>query len=156
MELFVIRHATAVPAREDYPDAERALTPRGARRFERVVRGLDRLGIRFDQLLHSPKLRAIETAERLVPLLDGPTEVASGLVRDPDPELLARFVGERVAVVGHEPYLDRLVSWLVLGKLERGDRFVLGKGGLAWLEGEPKPGGMTLLALLPAAVVRKR
>ena len=155
MELFVIRHATAVPGREDFPDEARALTPKGKRRFEAVVRGLERLDVRFDHLLHSPILRAVETAECLVPLLDGPTEVTAWLVGPPSRELLARLSGERVAVVGHEPGLSALVAWLVVGSPKRGEHFALGKGAVAWLDGAPKPGEMRLMALLPGSVARQ-
>ena len=40
MDLYVIRHAIAEEGREDLPDAERALTRKGRRRFRAVVRGL--------------------------------------------------------------------------------------------------------------------
>ena len=153
MELFVIRHAEAT-ARETSPDdAARPLTPRGRKRFDAVVRSLQALEVRFDRVVHSPWLRAVQTADLLAPLLDGETEVTSLLADEPSEALLGKVVGERVALVGHEPWLGETVSWLVTGD-RAGARFAFDKGGVAWLEGEPSPGGMALRALLPCRVVR--
>ena len=72
MDLFLIRHAIAEERGEGLPDAERALTHKGRARFKLVVRSLARSGFRFDRVYHSPWLRAVQTAELLAPLNDGP------------------------------------------------------------------------------------
>jgi phosphohistidine phosphatase len=150
MELFLIRHATAADGDDD--DA-RALTRKGRERFDEVVALLDALGVRFDRVLHSPKLRAVQTAERLSALVDGPFEVTNHLVGAPSKALLAACVGDRVALVGHEPRLSALLAWLVTGDAD-GGAFELKKGAVACLAGEPTPGGMTLRWLLPPKVAR--
>lgn len=71
----------------------------------------------------------------------------------PDAALLERVRGDQVALVGHAPWLDELLSLLVLGSTEAGRGFALKKGGVAWLEGEMRPGGMQLCALLPPQVL---
>ncbi len=58
MELFVIRHAIAVPGSMLLADADRPLSPKGRARFAPAVMGLQRLKVRFDRLYHSPWLRA--------------------------------------------------------------------------------------------------
>ena len=155
MELFVIRHAEATPRELSPSDPERPLTPRGTKRFDAVVKGLCALEVRFDRVLHSPWLRAVQTADRLGRLIDGQTEVTPLLASGPSPALLAKLVGDRVAVVGHEPWLGELVAWLVTGDGNAGERFPFDKGGVVWLEGAPVPGGMLLRASLPCGVVRK-
>ena len=156
MEIFLIRHAIAAPASGDMPDAARPLTPRGASRLGRVIRGLDRLGVGFDRLYHSPWTRAVETASALARLLDGSSAVEMGLAREPDEELLTRLEGERVAVVGHEPWMGQLLSLLVTGTPAHGERFPFKKAGVAWLDGErAAPGGMRLVAQLPPRVLRR-
>jgi len=120
------------------------------------------LGVELDLILTSPKRRALETAELLSDLLSGETRVTPHLAEPPGEALLAEIPQEgRVALVGHEPYLSALLGWLLFGDLLGGSvrealegRFVLKKGGVAWLEGTPRPGGMALKALLPPKVFR--
>jgi len=159
-ELFVFRHATAVPRSADLDDDARALTPRGRKRFARCVEALERLEIDLDRIYHSPALRAVETAELLVPLLEGETVVTPLLAQPPSGELLHALEGERIAVVGHEPWLSDLVSWLVFGVRiadpdGRSESPGLRKGALAWLSGPIEPGSMVLRAFLPPKTLRR-
>ena len=154
MLLYLVRHAIAAPASAERPDASRPLTPEGQRKFVAAARGMKRLGWEFDVVYHSPLLRAVQTAEHLKPLLHGPTRVLADLARAPDVELLARVDGERVALVGHEPYLSALVAWLVTGEIACGERFELKKGGVAVLAGPLRPGAMTLRALIAPKILR--
>lgn len=161
MQLFLIRHARAEDRSPDVDDAARPLTKRGRREFARAVRRLDRAGVQFDLVLHSPLLRAIETADLLTPLVDGETRVTPRLAEPPGFELLEHLTGDRTALVGHEPWLSELVFWLVTGwriheHPDHAPPFRLQKGAVAWLEGEPRPGAMTLVALLPPSALRKR
>jgi phosphohistidine phosphatase len=158
MKLYVVRHAIAEARGAESADDARGLTDEGRRRFDMGVRGLDRSKVRLDRLLHSPLRRAVETAELLVPLLraEGETEVVDELARSPTPELLEHLrSGEEVAVVGHEPWLGELVAWLATERRELAPVFELKKGAVAVLAGEPRPGGMTLEALLPPRTLRK-
>jgi phosphohistidine phosphatase len=158
-ELWVIRHGVAVEREGRYREEERPLTTVGSAEMRRVARGLRRLGVRFDHLLHSPLRRAVETAELLTPLLEGTSRVTARLVASPTEALLREIEGERVAVVGHEPYLSELIAWMVIGNRDRAASFALKKGAVASLAGEPRPGGMVLLSVLPPAVlgrVRRR
>ena len=150
MELTLIRHALA----EDGPDdAARPLSKKGRKRFEQSVKTLGSLGFRFERVLHSPKLRALETAELLKPLCDGELEATPLLTKEPGVDLWELLQGERLAVVGHEPHLSSLLSWLVTGE-PSGENFELKKGGVAQLEGEPGPAGMKLVLLLQPKVLR--
>lgn len=151
MNLYLVRHAVA---RDGEDDDARPLTPKGARRFAQAVEGLDALGVSVERVLHSPKLRAVETAELLEPVLDGHTEVTPLLARTPDAELLALLAGADAAAVGHEPWLGALCAWLVTGDPARGAAFPFKKGGVARLEGEPRPGAMRLLWLATPRMLR--
>lgn len=154
MQLFVIRHAVAVPRDAHTPDAARPLTPKGRKRWRRAVRGLERLGTTFDRLYHSPWLRAVETADALADLVEGKTVVTKELARPPTAALLEQLEGESVAVVGHQPWLGELVGLLVFGDADEGAQLVLEKGSVVCLEGKPRAGGMTLHALLSPDVLR--
>jgi phosphohistidine phosphatase len=150
----LVRHAIAVDREEGLPDESRTLTPEGAKSFVEVVDGLQVLGVRFDRLLHSPWLRAVETAELLMPLLDGESEVTPLLATAPNADLLKQIKGEHVAMVGHRPWMGELLALLVAGRVEDGERYEIKKGGVAVLEGKPTPGGMRLLALYPPRALR--
>lgn len=154
MELYLIRHAIALDAEQGQSDDARPLSEVGVQKFKEVVRGLKRLDIRLDRLYHSPKLRAVQTAELLVPLLVGETEVTPYLATDPSPELLKTLVGESVGLVGHEPWMSELCAWLLTGH-RNGGHFPFKKGGVAWLEGTPKPGGVKLMGFWPPRVLRR-
>ena len=152
MQLLLIRHAIAEDGAED--DA-RALTEKGRKRFEEVVRGLDALDLRLDLVLHSPKLRAVQTAELLAPLVDGEVQVTGLLAEAPGQALLKHLRGEAVAVVGHQPWLGELLGLLLTGETRHGAAFELKKGAVARLEGECAPGAMRLMALLQPGALRK-
>jgi len=148
MDLFLIRHAIAEDRRAGLLDSDRELTDKGRARFEVMVESLDRSGFRFDQVYHSPWLRAVQTAELLRPIAAGPITSIDGLAQAPRAELFASLEGEEVACVGHEPWMSEALSLLTTG-----DPNVLSvrfkKGGVAWLRGAPRPGAMELRALFP-------
>ncbi|MBL8862060.1 MAG: histidine phosphatase family protein [Planctomycetes bacterium] len=159
MDLWIIRHAVAEQVAPGGDDARRALTSEGRDRFARGVRGLARIGARFDLILHSPLLRAQETADLLAPLCRGETAVTPALAREPDEALLAELAGDSVAIVGHEPWLSQALAWLVFGwrvyeDAPSGSLVELKKGAAARLVGEPRPGAMRLAALYPPAALR--
>lgn len=154
MNLWLIRHGIALPEGPGVPDHERPLSPEGRERFQQAVAGLQRLGFKLDRLCHSPLRRAVETAELLMPLLHGEAVRSAALARPPDQGWLAEMVGEQVALVGHQPWMGEAVAWLTTGSIQRSGTFVFKRGGVAWLEGSPKPGRMVLRAFLPPKVLR--
>ncbi|AWR86961.1 phosphohistidine phosphatase SixA [Meiothermus taiwanensis] len=154
MELYLIRHAIALEAAPGQSDDARPLSPEGIQKFSEVVRGLKRLGVRLDRLYHSPKLRAVQTAELLVPLLEGETEVTPYLAAEPSLALLETLQGSSVALVGHEPWMGELCAWLLTTRRE-GHTFPFKKGGVALLEGPPKPGQMKLLGFWAPRLLRR-
>jgi phosphohistidine phosphatase len=160
VELFLFRHAEAEPRTAEIADEIRALTPRGRERFVACVEALERLEIDFDRIYHGPWLRAIQSAELLVPLLEGETVVTPHLAGPPTRELLDLLEGERIALVCHEPWATDLLSWLVFGvrSFESGGRrdfLDFGKGAVAWLSGQIEPGSMSLRAFLTPKTLRR-
>lgn len=151
MQLTIIRHAIAEDGADD---AARPLSKKGRKRFEEIVKTLEKLELRFDRVLHSPKKRAVDTALMLRALCDGELESTPLLAQEPSVELWKLLETERLAVVGHEPHLTSLMSWLVTGEASGGN-FELRKGGVAQLEGEPEPAGMRLITLLTPRVLRR-
>ena len=148
MDLFLIRHAIAEERRVGLVDSDRTLTERGRARFAAVVQSLERSGFRFERVYHSPWLRAVQTAEMLDPITDGPLVSAEGLARPPDRDFFGSLEGESVACVGHEPWMSGALSLLTTGD-PHGAWLRFKKGGVAWLRGFPDPSGMELRALMP-------
>ncbi|GAA5335278.1 MULTISPECIES: SixA phosphatase family protein [Thermus] len=164
MELFLVRHALALPpeGEGEKADDERPLAPKGVRRFRKVVRGLKALGVSLNLILTSPKRRALETASLLAEGLGGEVRLTPHLLGPPGRALLDELPQEgRVALVGHEPFLSALLALLLFGDLMGAsveemvyERLAFKKGGVAWLKGEARPGGLVLRAFLPPKVFR--
>jgi len=163
---YLVRHAIAEPRGPDWPDdARRPLSPRGLQRMRQIVGGLDALGVRIDQVISSPLVRARQTAELLAAGL-GPTDDAARgdvvllpeLAPDVDPVVTMRAVAgvataSTVALVGHEPDLGQLAAWW-LGT----DRSVPFKKGavccLAVRRWPARRGDATLIWLAPPTLLR--
>jgi phosphohistidine phosphatase len=117
MELFLVQHGEAESKAED---PSRPLTGRGAEAVEQMAVFAARTGVEVDEVRHSGKLRAKQTAE----ILGGPLEPANGvnavLGLDPndDAHAMAEALqreGGRLMLVGHLPFLSRLAGVLVAG-----------------------------------------
>jgi phosphohistidine phosphatase len=165
MELLVVRHAIA-EEREDFArtgrdDAERPLTSEGRKKMRRGAAGLRELVRSIDVLASSPLTRAWQTAEILSAafgaILVTRVDALSG---DLPPDELLPWLREqresaRVAVVGHEPHLSSLVTWLLTG--DSGHVIELKKGAACLLElhGAPREGVATLLWALTPGQLRR-
>ena len=149
MQLLVIRHAIAED-REDFAergrdDSERPLTRLGRRRMRRNSRGLRRIAPAIDKIASSPYVRALETARIVGDVLGVKDEIVTVDVLTPDhmseallPFLSALPPDANIAIVGHEPHLGRLVTWLMTGGSESHVTFK--KGGAALLDLGVRPG----------------
>ena len=147
MDLVVVRHAIAEDrdgfARTGRDDDERPLTEDGRRKMERAARGLVRLVPKLDALCSSPLVRAVQTAE-IVAAAYGAIDVeqVSVLSGGSSPQevvawLQGRKAADTVAIVGHEPDLSTLVSFLLAGT---DDAFIeMKKGAVCLLEFSGKP-----------------
>jgi phosphohistidine phosphatase len=158
MQVLVIRHAIAEDratfAQTGEDDGQRPLTDEGRRRMEIAARGLRALVGSLDLIAASPLTRARQTAEIVAAAfgnLPVETSVALSPGRPPDDvvEWLKHHAAlECVAIVGHEPDLSDLVSYLLLD--EGTSFFVFKKGGACLLEfaGRIGPGDAILRWLL--------
>jgi len=147
MRLYVVQHGQAV---DKDVDPKRPLSEPGRGDVERMASFLGRAGIRVARILHSGKKRAEQTAALLAAAVGSsrPPEKTSGIdPLDPTDEF-ARAVSrwtEDTMVVGHLPFMGRLVSRLLIGDaaaatvafqpativcLERGEE---GGWSLAWM-----------------------
>ena len=163
MNLYLVRHAIAFrPDPASWPDdRDRPLTPQGEKKFRQATRGLKTLVPGVDVVLSSPLVRAWRTAEilskaagwpqpsRFDPLEPGtpPSDVVDAL----QPHASA----DSVALVGHEPSLHELLSYLLTG--DPGNvRVTMKKGGIACLSVEDglRGGSAAVQWVLPPRVLR--
>jgi phosphohistidine phosphatase len=160
MELLVIRHATAEDESPGVDDAHRELTKDGKKEMKRAAAGLKTLVDAIDVLAASPLVRAQQTAEIVAKAYGHlSVETVEELTPASDPRALADWLSRSastniVAVVGHEPHLGKLVTWLMTGA--GNSRVEMKKAGAALLEfssgvGE---GGGTLQWLLTGSQLR--
>lgn len=118
MTLYLVQHGDAL-AKAEAP--ERPLSDKGRADAERMALFLARSGVKAARVIHSGKARARDTAMLLSQVI-GPggvvEEIDAGLSpNDPTDNLkaLAGNWSEDVMVVGHLPFMGRMVSHLVAG-----------------------------------------
>jgi phosphohistidine phosphatase len=117
VKLLLVQHGEAYPKSAD-PD--RPLTDRGSEDVDCLADFLDKAGVRIERVMHSGKLRALQTATRLADVLaPGVEPEASGLLNPNDNPKAFDWQSESwdrdTLIVGHLPFMARLVSHLVTG-----------------------------------------
>lgn len=135
MLLYLVRHGDALP--KDI-DPERGLSPEGKARVEKLAEFLvHRSGLRVPEIRHSPKKRAIQTAEIFYHLMDESPEMVETPVLEPlqDVRNLALSLEHHetdLMLVGHLPHLARLASLLLFGDTR--ERIAFDAGAVLCLE----------------------
>jgi phosphohistidine phosphatase len=152
-QLWFLRHGEAEPhgAR---PDHERRLTPRGEEQSRSAGRALAALGLNFQLVVTSPRVRALDTARLacevlgVEPIVD--EALSSGFDLDATLELAAA-AGEdkRVLFVGHNPDFVEIVGDLTGATIE------LKKGGIAAVRRNGHRGDL-IVVLRPREIDRIR
>jgi phosphohistidine phosphatase len=140
--LWLLRHAEA---EDGLPDDERPLTERGAMHADAVGRALVVLGVHLDACLSSPKLRAVQTAERACEPLGIPVTIEPVLSGEPfDVQELTAGLGD-VLLVGHDPSFSLLLHDLTgtQARMKKGGLAAISKGELVTLL---RPNELTAIA----------
>jgi len=162
MELLIVRHAIAFErnVRRWADDGARPLSPRGVTRARRAATGLRRLTERPSRVLTSPLERTRQTAAILTQLAGWPRAIESPrLLPGASPAALlaelAQLRERRVAVVGHQPDLGRLLALCLSGQAGAG-AFELRKMGAALVKfpGAARAGRGQLLWLVAPRLLR--
>ena len=117
MKLYLVQHGAAV-AKEN--DPERPLTPEGRADVLRLAAFLKGAGVRAERVIHSGKLRAEQTAECLADAIAAGIELeTSGLINPNDDPRAFDWQSDSwdrdTLIVGHLPFLAKLVAHLVVG-----------------------------------------
>jgi phosphohistidine phosphatase len=164
MKLLVIRHAIAEDkdefARTGKDDRERPLTKEGRAKMRKTAGGLRMLVDHVDVLASSSLVRAIETAEIIRPAFGG---IAFSQIAALEPDKPVADVlewlrmqpdGATVAIVGHEPQLGVLVSWLLTGQERSFVKLRKGSATLLQFAQNIEAGAATLLWTLKPSQLR--
>jgi phosphohistidine phosphatase len=120
MRIYLVQHGEAKSEQED---PRRTLTDKGIRTLQKVTDFLRPLTLAVDTVWHSGKARAQQTAELLAEALgaQAPVVAREGLgPKDPvaaTKEALEHAGGD-VMIVGHLPFLGKLVALLVTNREE--------------------------------------
>ena len=119
--LYLVRHGQA---RTQGDDADRTLTDQGQDEIEMIARWAAGSGVEPAQIRHSGKRRAEQTATILQDRLSADEGVVVGVGLSPNDDV--RLVAETLEseqrtlmLVGHLPFLSRLISLLLLNDADR-------------------------------------
>lgn len=139
MKLYLVQHGDAKPKAQD---PERPLTEQGCQDVARVADFAQRAGIQVAQIRHSGKRRAQETAAILAEYLAPADGVVAlpGLAPRDDAGRVAELLNREtrpLMLVGHRPFMNRLVGLLLAGDQDR-QLMRFQKGGIVCLERDPK------------------
>ena len=165
MILSMLRHGIA--AERGSPgyahDSERPLIAKGERRMRRIAEGMQALGLSYDLILSSPYLRTKQTAEIVAQVLNMPegVQLSDTLTPEGSPRQLIQTLHgddreqQDILLVGHEPYLSRLISTLLTGSPNL--PVVMKRGGLCTLAVETLRFGRcaSLVSLLTPRQLRR-
>ena len=120
MKIYLVQHGEALSKEVD---PGRPLSPKGEHDVARMSEVLNKSGITVDRVLHSGKMRAHQTAEvlaeKLLPM--GEVEAIDGI--NPNDQVQAFSIEVHklkhdVMVVGHLPFMAKLVAYLTTGEEE--------------------------------------
>jgi phosphohistidine phosphatase len=122
VKLYLVQHGEAVSEQEN---PERPLTDSGRRDVTKIARFLKQEDVEIDRLWHSPKRRAVETAEILAEALQirELCEERKGLTPNDPVEPVFETVQkirpedeiESLMIVSHLPFLQRLAALCLEG-----------------------------------------
>jgi phosphohistidine phosphatase len=138
LDLFILRHGEAgqrVSAGRG--DFQRSLTTAGQNEVSDIAKSLKELGTKFDVVITSPLKRAHQTAAIVAKTLKIEKKMQDWAELSPEGNRLDLYnklsqlkQQSSVLVVGHEPYLSKMVSEIIFDG-NNGGRIDLKKTGLA-------------------------
>lgn len=140
MEIYLLRHGIAEETKLGSADATRALTQKGRQKLRQVLSLVRSAVARPSLILTSPLVRAVQTAEVAAEVFAYQGELlrTKALLPTASPqgvwqELRAHQKEQKLLLVGHEPLLSQIVSYLLAAPRLRVD---LKKAGLVRIDVE--------------------
>ncbi|MBU0960066.1 MAG: phosphohistidine phosphatase SixA [Proteobacteria bacterium] len=137
MALYLVQHGLSLPKEQD---PEQGLSETGIAEVQRIATVARDYQIRVSAILHSGKKRACQTAEIFAELLapENGTREVKGLKPLDNVTTLAPYLNSEndLMLIGHLPFMERLVSLLTSGNSER-KVFKFQNGGIVCLDQDP-------------------
>jgi phosphohistidine phosphatase len=120
MAVYLVQHGKSLPKSED---PGKGLSPQGKMDTERIAGVALGYRVHVSRMIHSGKKRARETAEILATVLspENGVEPRSGMnpMDDVRPFAERLRLDQDIMLVGHLPFLERLIGLLVCGNPEQ-------------------------------------
>ena len=136
MDVFLLRHGKAEDAGPGIGDTDRRLTKKGREEIAAAGRWMAAQELRFDLIATSPLVRAQETAKIIAECLGKKDRLSTWKVLAPggNPDIVCCQIRKHpdlhaILLVGHEPLLSALISWIITGN--ENAAIVMSKGALA-------------------------
>ena len=116
MRLYLIRHGISLPEEKD---PEKSLSQEGKEQTQKIAEFLKTKSVKVDAIWHSPKLRAIQTAQIISKSIFCPEIQERDDLNPLDsvekfPEEI-QSLNKDFMIVGHLPFLQKLASLLLSG-----------------------------------------
>ena len=119
MALYLVQHGKNLPKDQD---PEQPLSPEGSEETHLVAWAASKLSQPLGLIQHSPKTRARQTAEIFAEYLhpDQGVQEREGIKALDDVSLVAEELqtGRSLMLVGHQPFMGRLATYLAAGYQE--------------------------------------
>jgi phosphohistidine phosphatase len=138
MALYLVQHGKSLPKEVD---TDRPLSDEGRAEVVRIAQVAAGYSVSVSHVRHSGKARAEQTADIMASYLKPEKGVAEaeGLNPNDDVTSIADSIAgeENVMLVGHLPFMERLVSYLTTGSLGK-TVFKFQNGGIVCLDKDPE------------------
>ena len=150
MAIYIVQHGKCLPKSED---PEKGLTSEGKLESARIADVARGYAVKVTAIFHSDKKRAHETAEIFAARLDPEKGIQSRGGMNPMDDVSAFAdqlpLNQNIMLVGHLPFLERLISLLVCGDANR-VVFKLQNSGIVCIDEDSRSGAPAIhWALMP-------
>lgn len=134
MALYLVQHGLSLPKEQD---PQKGLSHEGRQQVQRIAQVAADYKVSVDRINHSGKRRAVQTAQLFDEFLspDSGIHAIDGIKPLDDVTLFAgkiRFA-DNLMVVGHLPFLERLIAYLITGQTDK-PVFRMQNGGIVCLD----------------------
>ncbi|MBE9520967.1 MAG: phosphohistidine phosphatase SixA [Proteobacteria bacterium] len=140
MALYLVQHGKSLSKEQD---PERGLSEEGVSEVEQVAVIAARQNVPVSQIVHSGKKRALQTAEIYARALQPGKGVmeTDGLAPLDDVRMITKAINseDNLMAVGHLPFMERLVSYLISGSTDK-PVIKFQNGGIVCLDIDPDTG----------------
>ena len=137
MALLLVQHGKSLSKTED---PQQGLSREGFAETERIAAVAKGYQVSVSQIRHSGKARARQTAEIFAAALNPPEGIVESAGLNPLDDVTAAAASldnrKNVMLVGHLPFMERLVSWLITASIDH-PVFKFQNGGIVCLDQVP-------------------